>query len=95
MLIITLSGILENDSVQRKDNKGRNYIMFRVICDEPDYKGNLAVNIFRCYGYNLNYSELKKGDFVFLTGNFRFSVRDGIIDSEILVLNLSLGNIIQ
>ena len=91
MLTVTLSGVLEDDCVIKTDKNEHKYIRFRVICDEPDFKGKPSVTIVRCYCYNMKYSDLKKNDIVFLSGSFKFTQYGGKIEADVYVKDIAMG----
>jgi len=88
---IVLSGILSEDAAKRTDKKGYEYIRFKVGCEGLDIYGEPRVTIYRCYSYDLQFANLKKGDLVFLIGSFNVNRIDGKYYCDVYVHQISRG----
>ena len=86
-----MSGILQEDCEQKTDKKGHNYIRFKVACHGIDPTGNTRLNTYKCYTYNTQFSNLKKGDLVFITGTLNIYLYKGVINLDVYVQHLTPG----
>lgn len=69
MQIVTLSGKICGPCEQRKDKNGNGYIRFRVTCASKDGSGGNKFTTYRCYSYDISFSNLQNGGIVFLIGD--------------------------
>lgn len=91
MEAITLSGILADDCEKKTDKKGHQYIRFKVSCEGTDIYGKPRITQYRCYLYNMQFDNLKKGELVFLTGSFNLNQFNGRINCDIYVQQIARG----
>ncbi len=73
MEIITLSGTVSENCEVREDKKGNPFVTFRVYCSHTGRDGTVKYSYYRCYTYNMLFSDLKQGDLVFLSGDLEIN----------------------
>lgn len=95
MEVITMSGVLQEDSELKVDKKGRNYIRFKVVCHGVDPLGNERLNTYMCYTYNTQFSSLKKGDLVFVVGPLTISRYKESIRLEVYAEHINSGVVVK
>lgn len=59
----------------RKDKNGNNYIRFKVYCTNKDTT-TAKYTLYRCYCYDISFSNLKNDDTVFLTGDLNLVIKN-------------------
>lgn len=95
MEIITLSGKISRPPECRKDRKGNKYFCF-VVCCTSNYNCDVKDTYYRCFCYDQNMGDLRKGDVVFLQGDLYMNITtcDGapILSCDVYVKNISRGN---
>ena len=95
MICITASGYLESDCEVKSDRNGNKYIRFKMICSSKDTAGQTVYIPFRCFSYNTRYTELKKGDVVFVMGEFKYSKFKDKINFDIFVQQICQGGMVN
>lgn len=95
MQTITISGALIEDAQVKTDKKGYNYIRFKVGCEDLDMSGKKTTTVYRCYSYNLEFSDLKKEDIIFLTGSLTLSLYKENVTLDVKVQNISRGFVMK
>lgn len=88
---ITLNGVLSEDCEKKTDKKGREYIRFRVGCKDIDNSPNPSITVFRCFSYNTQFSNLKKGDYVFITGSLKTNTFNEKTNLDVYISNIVKG----
>lgn len=71
---IIISGTLLGDAGLFTDKAGKNYVRFVVTCGSTDVYGRTIYSHYRCTCYMSQYSKMKNGDQVFVTGRFSPSI---------------------
>ena len=66
MEVIMLTGTLAEKSEKKKSKSGFDYIRFRVLSEGRE-------NLYRCYCYNMDFTDMQKGDKVFVAGDLEIS----------------------
>lgn len=89
MEAIMLSGVVSEDCEKKTDKKGHDYVRFKLGCEGIDIYGKPRVTQYRCYLYNMQYDNLKKGELVTLTGSFNCNQFNGKINFDIYVHQIS------
>lgn len=89
MEAITISGNLAADCEPKTDKKGHSYIRFIVACESKDVLGKPRTNNYRCFCYNTQFENLKKGDFVVVSGSFNVNEYKGKISFDIYVQQIA------
>ena len=93
ILCVTASGCLESDSEVRNDKSGNKYIQFKMVCSTKDMAGQTLYIPFRCFTYNVKYAKLKKGDIVFVAGEFMCSKLNDKLNFDLYVHQICLGGV--
>ena len=89
MQIISIIGCLAEDCQLRKDRRGVEYIRFKVICLDKNLSGKEVATIYRCFTYNLQFSNLREGEGVFVSGQYCAGEFNGNPTHDITIQNLS------
>lgn len=93
MEIITISGYLHEDCEKRKDKQGRDYIRFKVDVEGTTSYGKSRMTQYRCFTYNMQYDNMKKNDFITVSGSFNINIINNKYNFDIYAHCIAKGRI--
>lgn len=91
MECVTISGILEDDCKQKKDRNGNLCWDFTVICEGIDIYGKTSHTYYTCHCWKTEFSNLKKGELVFINGTQKISFIKGKPRIDVYVRDVQNG----